>query len=669
MAKDAMDAWRAKLRKIYGIYTSVFVLFVVSLWIFESMGLDPKFIGYAFLFGTIGVYAAIGIISRTSVVAEYYVAGRKVPAVFNGMATASDWMSAASFISMAGALYLQGYDGLAFIMGWTGGYVLLAVLIAPYLRKFGQYTIPDFLESRYGGKLPRLIGIICALIVSLAYLVAQITGVGIITSRFLGLTFEIGVFVGLTGILVCSFLGGMRAVTWTQVAQYIILIVAYMIPVVAISYKHTGVPIPQVMYGQALQVIEEKQKQIKDDPKEVEVREIWKKKADELNQKIKTLPDSWTKGKYELEEQIKTLPQDDPKRKEAEKALKVYPKSPEEAKKKWTTDMKTAQGMSKPPKSYVQPPTDSKGIMNFLALTFCLMVGTAGLPHILMRFYTTPTVKEARNSAAWALFFIFLLYFTAPAYAAFARSEILTNIVGQAFTALPAWATKWAGVGLITIKDLNGDGIIQFAEIRIHADAVVLATPEIAGLPYVIAGLIAAGGLAAALSTADGLLITMSNAISHDLYYKIINPNISPSTRVKIGKALLLVVAAIGAYIASHKLAIIVELVAWAFSLAAATFFPAVVFGIWDKRMNRAGAVAGMIVGLTVTLYYLIGSRFYGLDWFGIKTIASGIFGIPANIIVALIVSRLTKAPDPELQKFVDNIRYPKGAVGAGKEE
>ena len=669
MAKDAMDAWRAKLRKIYGIYTSVFVLFVVSLWIFESMGLDPKFIGYAFLFGTIGVYAAIGIISRTSVVAEYYVAGRKVPAVFNGMATASDWMSAASFISMAGALYLQGYDGLAFIMGWTGGYVLLAVLIAPYLRKFGQYTIPDFLESRYGGKLPRLIGIICALIVSLAYLVAQITGVGIITSRFLGLTFEIGVFVGLTGILVCSFLGGMRAVTWTQVAQYIILIVAYMIPVVAISYKHTGVPIPQVMYGQALQVIEEKQKQIKDDPKEVEVREIWKKKADELNQKIKTLPDSWTKGKYELEEQIKTLPQDDPKRKEAEKALKVYPKSPEEAKKKWTTDMKTAQGMSKPPKSYVQPPTDSKGIMNFLALTFCLMVGTAGLPHILMRFYTTPTVKEARNSAAWALFFIFLLYFTAPAYAAFARSEILTSIVGQAFTALPAWATKWAGVGLITIKDLNGDGIIQFAEIRIHADAVVLATPEIAGLPYVIAGLIAAGGLAAALSTADGLLITMSNAISHDLYYKIINPNISPSTRVKIGKALLLVVAAIGAYIASHKLAIIVELVAWAFSLAAATFFPAVVFGIWDKRMNRAGAVAGMIVGLTVTLYYLIGSRFYGLDWFGIKTIASGIFGIPANIIVALIVSRLTKAPDPELQKFVDNIRYPKGAVGAGKEE
>jgi cation/acetate symporter len=633
------------------------------------MGLDPKFIGYAFLFGTIGVYAAIGIISRTSIVAEYYVAGRKVPAVFNGMATAADWMSAASFIGMAGALYNLGYDGLAYIMGWTGGYVLLAVLIAPYIRKFGQYTIPDFLEARYGGKLPRFIGIIAAIITSFTYLTAQVTGVGIITSRFIGVPFELGVFLGLAGILVCSFLGGMRAVTWTQVAQYIILIVAYMIPVVAISYKQTGVPIPQIMYGQALQTIEQKQRQLTNDPKEIEVRNIWKNKADDLNQKIKGLPDSWSKGKAEIEEKIKNLPVNDLKRAEAEKALKSYPKTPEEAKEKWKKDMQSAQAMSKPPKSYVQPPADSKGIINFLALTFCLMVGTAGLPHVLMRFYTTPTVREARSSAAWALFFIFLLYFTAPAYAAFARSEVLTNLVGQAFSSLPAWAAKWAGVGLINIKDLNGDGIIQFSEISINPDAVVLATPEIAGLPYVVAGLIAAGGLAAALSTADGLLITIANAISHDLYYKIINPNLSPSARVKIGKALLLVVAVIGAYVASFKLAIIVELVAWAFSLAAATFFPAVVLGIWDKRMNKAGAVTGMIVGLAVTLYYMIGSRFYGVDWFGIKTIASGIFGIPANIIVAFIVSRLTKAPDSEIQSFVDNIRYPKGAVGAGKEE
>ncbi len=665
----AMDAWTRQLRKIYGIYTGVFVLFVITLWIAEGMGLESKYIGYAFLFGTIGVYAAIGIISRTSIVAEYYVAGRRVPAVFNGMATAADWMSAASFIGMAGALYNQGYDGLAFIMGWTGGYVLLAVLIAPYLRKFGQYTIPDFLEARYGGKIPRFIGIISAIIVSFTYLTAQVTGVGIITSRFVGIPFEAGVFLGLAGILVCSFLGGMRAVTWTQVAQYIILIIAYMIPVVAISYKHTGVPIPQIMYGQALQAIEQKQAALKDDLKEIEVRNIWKSKAEELNAKIKGLPETWQKGKAELEEKLKSMNPDDPKRVEIEKTLKAYPKSPQEAKEKWTASMKEAQAMAKPAKSYVQPPTDTKGMINFLALTFCLMVGTAGLPHVLMRFYTTPTVREARTSAAWALFFIFLLYFTAPAYAAFARSEVLTNLVGQTFSSLPAWAAKWAGVGLISIKDLNGDGIIQFAEIIIKPDAVVLATPEIAGLPYVIAGLIAAGGLAAALSTADGLLITISNAISHDLYYKMINPNLSPSTRVKIGKALLLVVAAIGAYVASFKLAIIVELVAWAFSLAAATFFPAVVMGIWDKRMNKAGAITGMVVGLAVTLYYMIGSRFFGVDWFGIKTIASGIFGLPANIIVALVVSRLTKAPERELQEFVDNIRYPKGAVKAGAEE
>ena len=663
------ESFAARLRKIYAIYTGGLLLFVVILAIAEQLGLPPAYIGYAFVLGTIAVYAAIGIISRTGQVAEYYVAGRRVPAIFNGMATAADWMSAASFIGMAGALYLQGYDGLAFIMGWTGGYVLLAVLIAPYLRKFGQYTIPDFLDARYGGKIPRFVGIVSAIIVSLAYLVAQITGVGIIMSRIIGIPFEVGVFVGLLGILVCSFLGGMRAVTWTQVAQYIVLIIAYMIPVFAMSWKQTGIPFPQIAYGQALQNIETKLAQLREDPKEKEVREIWKKKAEELDAKIKALPASWEEGKKALEEKLASLPQDDPKRAEVEKALKEYPKSPEEAKEKWTAAKKQAESMAKPPKSYTATPSKPTDLVNFLALTFCLMVGTAGLPHVLMRFYTTPTVREARTSAGWALFFIFLLYFTAPAYAAFARNEVLTNLVGKAFSEMPAWVSKWAGVGLVSIKDLNADGIIQFAEIIIQADAVVLATPEIVGLPYVIAGFIAAGGLAAALSTADGLLITISNAISHDLYYKMINPNISPSTRVKIGKALLLVVALIGAYIASFKLAIIVELVAWAFSLAAASFFPAIVLGIWDKRMNKAGAVAGMVVGLGVTLFYLIGSRFYGLDWFGIKTIASGIFGIPANFIVALVVSRLTPPPPQEIQEFVDSLKYPKGEVAHFKVE
>ncbi|RME07767.1 MAG: cation acetate symporter, partial [Aquificota bacterium] len=344
------------------------------------------------------------------------------------------------------------------------------------------------------------------------------------------------------------------------------------------------------------------------------------------------------------------------------------PKSPEEAKEKWTDAMKKAQEASKPPKSYVAPPSDAKGMANFLALTLMLMLGTAGLPHVIMRFYTTPTVREARTSAGWALFFILLLYITAPAYAAFGRYEML-NLVGKAFSELPDWVQKWAKVNLITIKDLNGDGIVQFAEISIHPDMVVLATPEIAGLPYVIAGFVAAGGLAAALSTADGLLITISNAISHDLYYKMINPNLSPSTRVKIGKALLLVVALICAYVASFRLAIIVELVAWAFSLAAASLFPALVLGIWDKRMNKQGAIAGMIVGLIVTIIYLYLSRFKGFEIYGIKPIASGIFGMPLNFLVALVVSRLTPPPPQKLQEFVDSIRYPKGAVKAGAEE
>ncbi|RMH80032.1 MAG: cation acetate symporter [Acidobacteria bacterium] len=658
-----------RLKKVYAIYTGGLIALLILLYIGEKLfNLSPTFIGYVFLFGTIAVYAAIGVISRTGKVAEYYVAGRRVPSVFNGMATAADWMSAASFIGMAGTLALQGYNGLAFIMGWTGGYVLLGVLIAPYLRKFGAYTIPDFLDARYGGKIPRFVGIIATLLVSFTYLVAQVTGVGIIASRLLGLPFEVGVFVGLVGILVCSFLGGMRAVTWTQVAQYIVLIIAYLIPVTVLSFKYTGNPISQISYGFALQGIDQRFAQLKDDPKEQEVREVHKKKAEDLKAKISGLPATWEEGRRKLEDQLASLPADDPKRAEIEKQLKEYPKSPEEAKSKWTEAMKKAQEASKPPKSYTTPPTDVKGMANFLALTLMLMLGTAGLPHVIMRFYTTPTVREARTSAGWALFFILLLYITAPAYAAFGRYEML-NLVGKAFSELPDWVQKWAKVNLITIKDLNGDGVVQFAEISIHPDMIVLATPEIAGLPYVIAGFVAAGGLAAALSTADGLLITISNAISHDLYYKIINPNLSPSTRVKIGKALLLVVALLGAYVASFRLAIIVELVAWAFSLAGASLFPALVLGVWDKRMNKYGAVAGILVGLGVTIAYLIASRFYGFEIFGIKPIASGIFGMPINFLVALIISRLTPPPPQQLQEFVDHIRYPKGAVKAGAEE
>jgi cation/acetate symporter len=579
----------SRLPKIYGMYTGGFLFFVIALAIAEQMGLPNVWIGYVFMAATIGLYAMIGIMSRTGETDEYYVAGRRVPAVFNGMATGADWMSAASFIGMAGTLYAQGYDGLAFVMGWTGGYVLVALFLAPYLRKFGQYTIPDFLGARYGGNLPRTVGIICAITASFTYVIAQIYGAGIITSRFLGVELVYGVWFGLAGVLVCSLLGGMRAVTWTQVAQYIVLIIAYLVPVIWLSIKVTGNPVPQLAYGEVLQQI------------------------------------------ASLEQQL---------------------------------------GVTKPHSS----PFVMNDRVNFLALTFCLMVGTAALPHILMRFFTTPSVREARKSVGWSLFFIFLLYFTAPAYAAFAKLEVYANVVGQSIASLPAWVASWSQVGLVSICDAtnaletvkgctasgNGDGILQVAELVLNADAIVLATPEIAGLPYVIAGLVAAGGLAAALSTADGLLLTISNALSHDVYYKMINPHATTKRRLTVARFLLLGVAAIAAYAASHAPATILAIVAWAFSIAAASFFPALVLGIFWKRANRAGAVAGMLVGFALTLFYLINVKFLGMTpWFGIKDVSAGIFGIPLGFLTIVVVSLMTKEPSQEIEDMVEDLRYP----------
>ncbi|RJQ38954.1 MAG: cation acetate symporter [Nitrospiraceae bacterium] len=657
------------LGKIYLMYTGAFLLFVVGLGIGEQMGLSNKMIGYMFMFCTIGVYALIGVMSRTAKVSEYYVAGRSVPAFFNGMATGSDWMSAASFISMAGAIYALGYDGLAYVMGWTGGYVLLAVFLGPYLRKFGQYTIPDFLGARFGGHAARTIGIIAAIVASFTYLIAQVTGVGIIMSRFLGLDFQIGVFVGLGGILVCSMLGGMKAVTWTQVAQYIILIFAYLTPVTVMSYKATGVPVSEIMYGQVLQKIDVREKEIIADPKQKEVWDLWKKKADDLSADIKALPGSLDAKKKGLQDKLAALPADATAadKEKIEKDIKALPNDAEDAKEKWTAAKTDAAGRSKPMKPYVEP-FARLDMKNMLALTFCLMVGTAGLPHILMRYYTVPSVKEARTSVGWSLFFIFLLYFTAPAYAAFARNEILTTVVGAQFANLPSWIASWGKVGLFKVVDMNGDGIVQFAEMIINTDVIVLATPEIAGLPYVVSGLVAAGGLAAALSTADGLLLTISNALSHDLYYKMINPSASILKRLTVSRILLVVVALISAWVATFRLTIIVELVAWAFSIAAASFFPALVMGIWDKRANKTGALVGMWVGFLSCVIYMVGSRFYGLDIWGIKTISSGLFGIPAGFITIYIVSRLTTPPPQEMQDFVESVRIPKGAGRAAAE-
>ncbi|MBU6194156.1 MAG: cation acetate symporter [Burkholderiales bacterium] len=686
-------AFKQQLNKVYGWYTGGFLVFIVVLAILEQMGLPRNYIGFIFLVATVLLYAGIGVMSRTNDADEYYVAGRRVPAVYNGMATGADWMSAASFIGMAGTLYLTGYGGLAFIMGWTGGYCLVALFLAPYLRKFGQFTIPDFLGARYGGNLARLVGIVIAIVCSFVYVVAQIYGVGLITTRLTGVDFGIGIFLGLGGILVCSFLGGMRAVTWTQVAQYIILIIAYLVPVVWLSVKQTGVPVPQVIYGQQLAKVTEREKQLREDPKEKEVIAIFKERADAATEKLKDVPAAMAADKAAAEKKLADLKEANAPLADvqaAQKALEGLPATEADAKKAYTA-AKTANeararplaGMPGHATVYAGDPngdakaqkTFNESRLNFIALVFCLMVGTAALPHILMRYYTTPSVKEARESVTWSLFFIFLLYFTAPALAVLVKYEVFNNLVGLPFDKLPVWISNWAKVdpSLLSVADINKDGIFQLGEMRIGGDIIVLATPEIGGLPYVISGMVAAGGLAAALSTADGLLLTIANALSHDLYYKMIDPNASTARRVAISKALLLVVSLAAAYTAYTvyvtKQADILFLVSAAFSFAAAGFFPALVLGIFWKRASSAGAVLGMMAGFGVTLYYMATNHawmrtIFGVTqpvdlWFGVLPISAGLFGVPVGFAVIILVSLFTPAPKPEIQELIEHVRYP----------
>jgi len=677
---QSQKAFTAQLKKVYGFYTGGFVLFVVVLAILEQMGMTRTMMGYVFLVATILLYAGIGIISRTSDASEYYVAGRRVPTMFNGMATGADWMSGASFVAMAGGLYLQGYSGLAFIMGWTGGYVLVALFLAPYLRKFGQFTIPDFLGERYGGNLPRFIGILVAILCSFTYVVAQIYSVGIITSRFTGVDFAVGIFLGLAGILVCSFLGGMKAVTWTQVAQYIILIIAYLIPPIWLSVQQTGIPVPQLVYGQQLTKVTQLEEKLINDPKENEVRKIFTDRAKAADEKLKDVNKSFAEGKAALEKSLADAKanNDPDATKKAEDELAKYPATAEAAKAAWTKEKAlAARGAPLSRHAEAFPGKDEKARdvsrKNFLALIFCLMVGTAALPHILMRYYTTPSVKEARTSVTWSLFFIFLLYFTAPALAVLVKYVIYHDVVGTAFSSLPAWVKSWQAVdpGLLSLSDINGDGIVQRAEIAIGADIVVLATPEIAGLPYVISGLVAAGGLAASLSTADGLLLTIANALSHDLYYKMIDPNAPTARRVMLSKMLLLVVAALAAMVAAQKPADILFLVSAAFSLAAAGFFPALVLGIFWKRTTGIAASLGMLAGIGITFYYMVLTqpwlhRVFGVStpisqniWWDIQPISAGVFGVPLGFAVIIIVSLITPAPSKETQELVEHVRYP----------
>ncbi|WP_280150445.1 cation acetate symporter [Piscinibacter sp. XHJ-5] len=683
-------AFRRRLDRIYLWYTIGFVAFTLGLALFEQMGMPKRWIGITFLLATVALYACIGIISRTTEAAEYYVAGRRVPAIYNGMATAADWMSAASFIGLAGSLYLQGYSGLAFIMGWTGGYCLVALLIAPYLRRFGQYTIPDFLGERYASRLARFIALAAAILCSFLYVVAQIYGVGLITTRLTGVDFVVGIFLGLGGILVCSFLGGMRAVTWTQVAQYIIIVIAYLIPVIWLSVKQTGVPVPQLVYGAQLQQVTERERRLIDDPKEIEVIEAFRARAEAYRARLENVPRALSQERRIAQERAADLKAADAPLAEiqqAEKALATMPKNEDEARQQWSRALAANEARARPLAgmaphgrpfdgdpggSAAEQRAFDESRRNFFALVFCLMIGTAALPHILVRSYTTPTVKEARESVAWSLFFIFLLYFTAPALAVLVKFEVFNVLVGTPFDRLPAWISNWSKVdpSLLSVIDINRDGVLQLGEMKIGGDIVVLAMPEIGGMPYVISGMVAAGGVAAALSTADGLLLTIANALSHDLYYKLINAEASAAQRVTISKVMLLVVALAAAAVAASKPVDILFIVSAAFSVAGSAFFPALVLGVFWSRANRQGAVAGMVAGLAVTVYYLVRNdawlrsvfRIHApVDlWFGIQPISAGVFGVPLGLAVMVLVSLATPAPAAESVEMARELRYPR---------
>ncbi len=588
------------LPKIYGLYTGGFIVFILLMAVLEQMGLSAEIIGIVFVAFTVLIYAAIGWLSRTMQVDAYYVAGRQVPSVFNGMATAADWMSGASFVAMAGGIYFGGHGYLAFVVGWTGGYVLVASLMAPYLRKFGCYTVPDYIGTRYGGNTARLCAVIVLVVASFTYVTAQINATGTISARALQIPFEVGVWFGLLGILLCSMLGGMRAVTWTQVAQYIVLIIAYVVPVIWMSNKQGFGLIPQIAYGDAVARVME----------------------------------------LEVIHQVGAL-----KPTEAFAGLRALT---------------------------VEHVTAGTGLASwkFVTLAFMMMAGTASLPHILMRYFTTPSVREARQSVAWSLLFIFLLYFTAPALATFTKLQVLdpnlaTGIIGKAFADVAAldWVQKWSHVGFLQIVDSNGDGILQINEFFMRGDIVVLATPEIAGLPFVISGLVAAGGMAAAMSTADGLLLAIANALSHDLYYKMIDPTADTRKRLVAARVLLIGIGAAGALVASLKLTGILGAVAWAFNFAASGLFFPLVLGIWWKRANRQGAIAGMALGFLAGTAYLIYVRFLGGEpWIGLDHLRFGIIGMAVSLVAMVVVTRMTEEPDEETKKMVDDMRVPKGA-------
>jgi len=545
----------------------------VELWTILIVGLS--FVAYIY----------IGWQSRVKSSKDFYVAGQDIPSIANGAATAADWMSAASFISMAGLISFLGYDGSIYLMGWTGGYVLLALLLAPYLRKFGKYTVPDFVGDRYYSNIARLVAVVAAIFVSLTYVAGQMRGVGIVFSRFLQVDINTGVIIGMVIVGFFSVLGGMKGITWTQVAQYGVLIVAYLIPAIAIAWILTGNPIPQLAF-------------------------TFSDVATKLNQ------------------------------------------------------VQVDLGFQEYTKPFV-----NKSMLDVLFTTIALMVGTAGLPHIIVRFYTVPSVRAARFSAGWALLFIAILYTTAPALSMFARYNLITSLHNQTVAEVQQldWAKKWEKTGLLAFEDKNQDGRYQLTpskdtnEIKIDRDIIVLSTPEIAKLaPWVIA-LVAAGGLAAALSTASGLLLVISSSIAHDIYYRIVDSSASESKRVFVGRIMVGLSLVLAGYFGVNPPGFVSEVVAFAFGLAAASFFPVIVLGIFDKRTNSQGAIAGMLTGLIFTIIYIVSVKFAGVQpwFFGVSPEGIGTLGMLINLVVTLVVSRLTPPPPAEIQAMVEELRSP----------
>ncbi len=589
------------LPRVYGIYTGGFLAFIIIMAIGEQMGMTSKAIGICFVAFTVAIYAIIGYLSRTAQADAYYVAGRQVPTVFNGMATAADWMSGASFVAMAGGIYFKGYGYMALLVGWTGGYVLVASLLAPYLRKFGCYTVPDFIGTRYGGNLARLLAVIVLTVASFTYVTAQINATGTIASVALDIPFQYAVYVGLVSILLCSMLGGMRGVTWTQVAQYIVLIIAYLLPVFWISNKMGAGFFPHFMLADEVARIADLETQFG-------LGTVTNSAAD-----LATVP----KGLAGITK--------------AHSAVNATP---------WA----------------------------FISLALAMMMGTASLPHVMMRYFTTPSVKAARKSVGWSLFFIFLLYSSAPMLATLSKLSLIdpnlaTGIIGKSISEVQAidWYQNWNQANLMFVSDFNGNGTLELNEFFMGGKAVVLATPEIAGLPYVISGLVAAGGMAAAMSTADGLILAIANALSHDLYYKIIDPKAETAKRLVVARVLLVVIGFAGATIAAMEIQGILGSVIWAFDFAMSGLFFPLVLGVWWKRANREGAIAGMALGLISGTAYLIWVRNGGSGFLGITQLTFGIFGSAVSLVSMVVVSLMTSEPDAATQKMVDEVRVPSG--------